>query len=182
MKRLFVLLLAASVALTLVLGVLYIQAPPATPVKAGEPAPDVDLMSTGGRVRLSGLRGVPVLLVLFDSSWSLSRVYIVEIERLHRLYAPVGLAVLGIGLDKDAEALAAFKKKYEITFPVLQDAGGRVIGPIYGVPRKETPWVYILSPTGRVEAVYADLKRWREGGVRQKLKELVRPLEQAAPH
>jgi hypothetical protein len=180
-RRLLVPLLAIAVTLAVVLGYFYIQAPPATPVRQGEIAPELELVSTGGRLRLSSLRHLPVMLVVFDTRWPLSRVYLAEIERLHRLYGPVGLAVVGIGIDKDPEAVTAYVRPAEITFLTYSDPGGIVIGPRYGLPSKETPLVYLIAPGGRVEGVYADLRRWREGGMREKLKELIRPFETASP-
>ena len=180
-RRLLFLFLAIAVALALVLGYFYVQAPPATPVRQGETAPELELISTAGRLRLSSLRHLPVMLVVFDSQWPLSRIYLAEIERLHRLYGPVGLAVVGIGVDKDPEAVTAYTRPAEITFLIYADPGGRVIGPRYGLPRNETPLVYLIAPGGRVEGVYADLRRWREGGMREKLKELIRPFEAPAP-
>ena len=179
--RVLILLLAIAVALALVLGYFYLQSPPATPVRQGEPAPDLELVSGQGRLRLSRLNHLPVLLVVFDTQGPLTRLYLVEIERFHRLYGPVGLAVVGVGVDTDPEALAKFVKSAEITFLVSPDPGGKRIGPVYGRPRKQTPLVYLIAPGGRVEGVYADLRTWREGGVRKTLKALIRPLEAAAP-
>src|SRR5574341_974709 len=59
-RRLLYILLAAVVAAALVLGYFYLQAPPATPVRQGQPAPDVVLVAAEGRLRLSSLRHVPV--------------------------------------------------------------------------------------------------------------------------
>jgi peroxiredoxin len=182
MKRSLVLLLMAIVvALALVLGYFYVQAPPATPVRQGQTAPELELVSKHGRLRLSSLGHLPVMLVVFDTRWPLSRVYLAEIERLHRLYGPVGLAVVGVGIDTDPDAVTAFVRPAEISFLIYSDPGGRVIGPRFGLPHGETPLVYLIAPGGRVEGVYADLRRWREGGMREKLKELIRPFEAAAP-
>lgn len=165
--------LIVLVAVAVALGFFYLQAPPATPIKAGDMAPDIELRSAGGSMTLQSLRGFPVLMVLFDTQWPLSKAYLPEIERLHRHYGPIGLSVIGIGFDKDPATLRGFVKDADITFLVFEDPGGRSTGPVYGVPTKQTPWVYLLSPGGRVEAVYSDVRRWREGGVREKLKALL---------
>jgi len=175
--RLLFLLLVITVGVALVLGYFYFQAPPATPVRLGDTAPELELASAGGRMRLSSLRHLPVMLVIFDTRWPLTATYLAEIERLQRLYGPVGLAIVGVGIDADPEAVTAFVRTAQITFLIYRDPGGSVSGPRFGRPRNETPLVYLIAPGGRVEGVYADLRRWREGGMRAKLKELIRPLE-----
>lgn len=180
LRRLAALGAAAAMAGAVVLAFWYAQAPPATRVKAGQQAPDVELSTQGGRTRLSSLRGGPVLLVIFDARWPVSRTQLLEIERLHRWYRPLGLVVIGVALDEDTKALRSVLSTLGVTFVVFEDPRGRTVGSIYGLPERQTPLVYLIAADGRVEAVFVRQVNWRARDVRGTIERLL-PPEHPAP-
>lgn len=153
-------LVAAAVAAAVVLGFLYLKAPPATPIRPGSPAPDLELPALdGGRGRLIA-RAPATVLVFFDSSWPVMERYGETLERLYRKYYRRGLRMVGVSLDADAEKVRAFVRARGITFTVLHDPRGTLVAPHYGIPR--TPELYVIDAAGQVRASHAAPFDWRQ--------------------
>ena len=115
------------------MGTSYLERERDAMIEAGETAPDFELETDGGeRVRLSGLRGKPVVLYFYPrdntpgctteacgirDAWS-------EFERS-------GAVVLGVSPDSVASH-ERFKSKYRLPFTLLADPGHEV-AELYGV-------------------------------------------------
>jgi peroxiredoxin len=186
MRRAIVPFCAAAVAIGLALIVWYAVAPRATLVKAGDLAPDFSLPhwnAPDARGTLHGLRGSPVLLILFDSSWPTSGAALVELEKLHRRYLRDGLVVVGIALDppQEAKAVEFLMANRGLTFTVLMDPSGRQIGPIYGVPPDRRPETYLIDASGRVVSVHLKPEPWARDDLRKKVAELLPVRRPASP-
>ena len=100
----------------------------AQPVRVGVPAPEIDLpLLTGGRVRLSTLRGHPVV-VAFWATWCPScRTELPELVRLQEAHGPAGLRVLGVnGRDQElsTKRVKVFLDEIGASFPVALDQRG----------------------------------------------------------
>jgi thiol-disulfide isomerase/thioredoxin len=100
----------------------------AQPVRPGVTAPEIDLpVLTGGRVRLSKLRGHPVV-VSFWATWCPScRIEFPELVRLQQKHGPAGLRVLGVnGRDQErsTKSVKAFLDEVGASFPVALDQRG----------------------------------------------------------
>ena len=89
------------------------------------PAPDFTLPTVNGNVALHDLRG-KVVYVDFWASWCVPcRQSFPWMRSVAEKYAPQGLAVVAINLDKRREAADEFLEKYPAPFTVAFDPAGR---------------------------------------------------------
>jgi peroxiredoxin Q/BCP len=91
-------------------------------IDEGAPAPDFDLTSdSGGRVRLSDLRGKPVVLYFYpkdDTPGCTTEAC--EFRDAYDQFRERGVEVLGVSPDSEASH-QKFKSKHELTFTLLAD-------------------------------------------------------------
>jgi thiol-disulfide isomerase/thioredoxin len=97
-------------------------------IAKGKPAPEIDLPTLqGGRVKLSGLRGHPVVVTFWGTWCPPCRVEFPELAAVHRKYREAGLEVLAVN-QRDQELgtsdVQAFVKEFSVEFPVLLDTRG----------------------------------------------------------
>lgn len=127
-------------ALTLAFALLTLAATPAdaqriakataTPgIASGMAAPEIDLPKLGGgKVKLSGLRGHPVVITFWGTWCPPCRDEFPELVAAHRKFRNVGLEVIAVN-QRDQELNAgdveAFAKQYGVDFIVALDARGR---------------------------------------------------------
>lgn len=109
------------------------------PVEVGRPAPAYRAVSASGdSVSLHALRGKPVLLNVWATWCHPCRDEIPELQQLHERYAARGLALVGVSVDAtgDEAAIAAFARRYGMTYPVWRDPDERVSATflVIGVP------------------------------------------------
>ena len=96
-------------------------------VEAGKKAPDFTLPADGGRkVKLSGLRGKPVVLYFYprDDTPGCTREACAFRDRKSQL-AKAGAVVLGVSTD-GVESHGKFRDKYNLNFPLLADTDHKV--------------------------------------------------------
>lgn len=177
--------LSVAVAVGLAMVGWYALSPRATRVKAGDLAPDLSLPHWNAPTvqgTLHALRGSPVLLVLFDSSWPTSGAALQEIEKLHRRFLQEGLVVVGVALDppQEAKALEFLIANRSLTFTILLDPLGRQIEPIYGLPAERVPETYLIDGSGRVVSVHQRPEPWTREDLRKKVASLL-PSPPTAP-
>ena len=185
MRRWLKPLSAASVAVLLAMVAWYALSPRATRVKAGDLAPDVSLPhwnAPTARGTLHALRGSPVLLILFDSSWPGTGRALEELEKVHRRFLQDGLVVVGIALDppEEAKAVEFLMANRGLTFTVLMDPSGRQVAPIYGLPPDRVPETYLIDRSGRVVSVHLSPEPWARDDLRGKIEGLLPPRRQGA--
>lgn len=108
-----------------------------SPLK-NKPAPDFELTALDGtRVRLSELRGKPVVLAFFGCGCPPCRVEAPHLSELQQKYAKEGLIVLSINQwDESREEVAKFVAEKKLTHRVLLNGGsvGAELYRIEGVP------------------------------------------------
>ncbi len=107
-------------------------------VAEGKPAPDFELASDAGeRVRLSSLRGKPVVLYFYpkDDTPGCTR-QACDIRDAWGDFERAGAVVLGVSPDGEASH-AKFKAKYGLPFPLLADEGHEV-SERYGVWKQKS--------------------------------------------
>jgi peroxiredoxin len=173
-------LAGGALALVVIVGYWWLQAPDTTRVKVGDVAPELELPSLGGaegvRSRLTGYRGGPVLVAMFLSTCPVCEADIPEIERLHREFVQKGLRVVGISVDADGAALQRFVDKHRLTFHILMDANGAAVRAAWG--SWKFPEVYLLDPSGRVQHIWLGSTAWRSAEARAPI---LRALGMATP-
>jgi thioredoxin-dependent peroxiredoxin len=96
-------------------------------IEEGTPAPDFDLVSDSGEsVRLSGLRGSPVVLYFYPADDTPGcTAQACEIRDQWSRFRERGAVVLGVSPDEEASH-ARFREKYSLPFTLLADPGHEV--------------------------------------------------------
>lgn len=100
-----------------------------TSPRTGFAAPDFELTTqTGESVRLSDLRGKPVLINIWASWCEPCKAEMPAIQAIYEEYQPGGLVVLAVNstIQDDPQRALAFVQDYNLTFPVPLDADGNV--------------------------------------------------------
>lgn len=165
-------LLAVAVAAALVVAYWWWQAPQASQVKVGDPAPELELSTLGGGpTRLSSFRGSPVLLVMFLSGCKHCEADAPEIERLHRAYFRKGLIVVGVSVDPDRASLQDFVNRHTITYWVMEDFGGARVREAWG--SWQMPEAYLIDANGIVQRVWLGGVDWLSPAVRAEIDALL---------
>jgi peroxiredoxin Q/BCP len=102
-------------------------------IEEGKPAPDFELENdSGGTVRLSDLRGKPVVLYFYpkdDTPGCTTEAC--EFRDAYDRYRERGIEILGVSPD-DVTSHGKFKSKYELPFTLLADPDHRT-AEAYGV-------------------------------------------------
>ncbi|MGB2875967.1 MAG: peroxiredoxin [Gaiellaceae bacterium] len=105
-------------------------------VEEGKPAPDFELESDSGEtVKLSGLRGKPVVLYFYpkDDTPGCTR-QACGIRDAYREFEQAGAVVLGVSADTKTSH-ERFKSKYSLPFTLLADPERKLAEP-YGVGKE----------------------------------------------
>lgn len=158
---LVLMLLVVFVAFTLLVNTLWQGVP------AGEPAPDFSGRDLQGNVvRLSGLRGRPVMLTFWSPDCFACRE---ELPALQAIAADpaANVVLVTVVSHMPAAAVQEFVREQQLTFPVIVDEQGEIPG-LYQVTG--IPFTYFIGPDGMVErsvigagepgALSANLQRW----------------------
>lgn len=114
-------------------------------------------------VSMADLRG-KVLLVNFWASWCREcRPEMPALERLHREFAPRGLAVVGINAREEREAVRRYGKDLDLTFALVLDPDGK-INTAYGVVG--LPTTIVVGRDGRAVALAVGPREWASAPAR----------------
>ncbi|MCL4290561.1 MAG: thioredoxin-dependent thiol peroxidase [Thermoleophilia bacterium] len=129
-------------------------------VEEGQPAPDFELTSdTGEVVRLSDLRGRPVVLYFYprDETPGCTR-QACELRDAYAAFEERGAAILGVSPDDEASH-ARFRARHGLPFALLADPD-RKVAEAYGVWREKTLYgkkrlgivrsTFVIGPDGTV--------------------------------
>lgn len=127
------------------------------PAPAPAPAPVVAMAARDGKpVALSAYQG-RVLVLDFWASWcGPCRKSFPFLEGLQSRYASQGLAIVGLSLDDDDDAVATFLEEVPASFTIARDPSGRA-GEAFGVVAM--PTTFLIDREGRIAARF-------EGGTR----------------
>lgn len=118
----------------------------------GQAAPDFDLETLdGGQVRLSELKGKPLILN-FWASWCQPCVKeMPDFQELSDTYQEQGLQVYGINVGESKVAVANFQQRVGVTFPMLLDLEDRAQTAYKILP---LPATFFIDETGTIRAIY----------------------------
>lgn len=138
------------------------------PVEEGQQAPDFALVSDSGeRVRLSDLRGKPVVLYFYPRDDTPGcTVEACGFRDAYGEFEERGAVVLGVSPDDEASH-ARFKAKYGLQFTLLSDPEHEA-AEAYGVWRERTSYgkkrfgihrsTFVIAPDGTVERAMYGVK------------------------
>jgi cytochrome c biogenesis protein CcmG/thiol:disulfide interchange protein DsbE len=116
-----------------------------------KPAPAFDLprLTDGGRASLAGYRGKVVVLNFWASWCEPCRIESPLLERWHRRIARRGGTVLGVDVLDVASDARAFARQYGLSYPLVRDGDGKVLGSWGVVAYPET---FVVDRRGRIAA------------------------------
>src|SRR5262245_25674131 len=133
-------------------------------VEAGKKAPDFTLPADdGGKIKLSALRGQPVVLYFYprDDTPGCTREACAFRDRKAEL-AKLGAKVLGVSAD-DVASHEKFRDKFQLNFPLLADADHKVAEK-YGAWREKNMYgkksmgiqrsTFLIDAQGKVARVW----------------------------
>jgi peroxiredoxin Q/BCP len=137
-------------------------------IEEGKPAPDFELRDDSGEtVRLSSLRGKPVVLYFYpkdDTPGCTAQAC--GIRDAYGEFQNAGAVVLGISPDSE-RSHTKFREKYELPFSLLADTD-HAVAEQYGVwgekkYRGKTylgvkRWTFVIDEDGNVKKVFPDVK------------------------
>jgi cytochrome c biogenesis protein CcmG, thiol:disulfide interchange protein DsbE len=93
----------------------------------GQLAPDFSLDDINGqRVKLSDLRGHPVIVNFWATWCPPCRQEAPAIQAAYQRYRDQGVILLGVNLREDAQTIQQFAKEFGLTYPLLLDRDGAV--------------------------------------------------------
>ncbi|ROR29819.1 peroxiredoxin [Inmirania thermothiophila] len=151
--------------------------------QAGDPAPDFELEATGGgRVRLSALRGRPVVLYFYPRDHTPGCTSEAEQFRdLHPEFERAGAVILGVSRD-GIRSHERFRAKLGLPFPLLSDPDEAACT-AYDVIRDKTLYgrkvrgiersTFLIDAAGTIRRVW---RRVRVAGHAAEVLEAVRAL------
>ncbi len=94
---------------------------------AGQLAPDFEMVyADGKRVRLSDLRGQPVLINFWASWCGPCRVEMPELVKAHDAHRSHGLVILAVNVEETIQQVQPFVDEFDMPFPVVLDSAGEV--------------------------------------------------------
>lgn len=155
-------------------------------IEAGSKAPDFSLPSDdGGKVKLSALKGQPVVLYFYpkDDTPGCTRQACAFRDRQGQL-SKLGVAVLGVSADNVASH-ARFRDKHKLNFPLLADVD-HAVAERYGAWREKNLYgkksmgiqrsTFLIDASGKVAKVW---KRVQVDGHDAQVVEAIKALAKA---
>lgn len=119
---------------------------------AGEQAPDFQLESLDGQpVRLSELKGQPVVINFWASWCGPCRKEMPDFEAMHARYKEQGLRVYGINVGESKVAVADFARQVGVSFPILIDTTEEAQTAYKILP---LPATFFVDRQGTIRAIY----------------------------
>ena len=100
---------------------------PPVGVTVGRLAPELQLENLAGeQVRLSDLRGRPVMINFWAAWCGFCRIELPEMQEVYESYRDQGFTILAVDVQDDRTEVKSFVEELGLTFPVLLDSRGEV--------------------------------------------------------
>lgn len=138
----------------------------------GEKSPDFTLKSRdGGNIKLSEQRG-NIVLVNFWASWcGPCREELPAFEELYQEYQDMGVEILAVNVDDEAQKANVLLQDIEVSFPVLFDTSGEV-SQLYDV--SAMPTTVLVDRDGNVRLLHPGYRSGDEKKYEKAIKILMR--------
>ena len=142
---------------------------PGTAPRTGFLAPDFELPTLdGGTVRLSELRGRPVLINFWASWCGPCRSEMPHIQAAYEHHSQEGLVVLGVNQMESPNSVSRFVEEYSLTFPMPMDRDGKVSA-VYQA--RGLPTSFFVDAEGVIRATFTG--PMSSGFIESKLEEII---------
>ncbi len=100
---------------------------PPVGVTVGRRAPELQLENLAGeQVRLSDLRGQPVLINFWAVWCGFCRIELPEMQEVYEAYRDQGFVILAVDVQEERSEVKPFAEELGLTFPILLDRRGEV--------------------------------------------------------
>jgi thiol-disulfide isomerase/thioredoxin len=107
----------------------------------------------GDELDIADYRGKAVVLNIWGSWCGPCHLEMPHLLEAQELLAGTDTVFLGINVRDSPDDAAAFERQYGVTWPSIDDQGGRTLLALRGVvPPTQTPSTLVLDPEGRVAA------------------------------
>jgi peroxiredoxin len=123
-------------------------------IAPGMPAPSfkAPLLDGGGELDSATHRG-KVVYIDFWASWCAPcRQAMPTYDRLARMYAPMGLVIIGVNQDANSKDAHRFLSRTRVSFPLVADSGHAIAR---AFDFKTMPTGYLIDRKGRVRYVHS---------------------------
>jgi len=134
------------------------------------PAPDINLPSINGSVKLAELKGKVVYLDFWASWCEPCKKSFPWLHDIKQSYADKGFEVVAVNLDKDRKLADAFLKEMEVNFVVAFDESGESAS---SYKLKGMPSSYLIGRDGKLYASHIGFKEKDKTKLEQAIKELL---------
>src|ERR1700690_66858 len=125
----------------------------ATPLKEGDPFPDLTQFGLEGTV--PDTHGKVVLVDFFASWCHPCQESFPVMQELHQKYAGQGLVIIAINLDKNKADMDDFLKSHPASFVILRDASNKLVSQVK-IPTM--PSSFLLDRDGKIHAFHRGFK------------------------
>ena len=141
---------------------------PAKSAPAHPGAPHFTLPTSAGKVDSDSLRG-KVVLVDFWASWcGPCRQSFPWMASMHDRYAPKGLVIVAVNLDKDRALAGKFLEDYRVPFTVAFDPAGKTAE---AFQVKAMPTSFVVDRSGAIVMTHAGFDAKKTGAMETALEE-----------
>ena len=124
--------------------------------RIGQLAPDFELDTLdGGRLRLSDLRGQPLVLNFWASWCSPCRREVPALIRAQNRHADAGLLIIGLNIEEPPGAAQDFVDEFGVEFPIPMDRDGAVYRAYGYEGLVGPPRTFFVDADGIITKIYA---------------------------
>jgi cytochrome c biogenesis protein CcmG/thiol:disulfide interchange protein DsbE len=140
-------------------------------VRIGDTAPDFRVVTETGRTITPESFGGKLLVLNFWASWCQPCLQEVpSLEVFNRQFAPEGVVVLGVSVDKNENLYRQFLKQFPVTFQVARDPSWDIAAN-YGT--FQLPETYIIDSSGKVVQKVVAAQNWMNPDFVQSIKKML---------
>lgn len=140
-------------------------------VRIGDTAPDFKVVTETGRTITPENFGGKLLVLNFWASWCQPCLQEVpSLEVFNRQFAPEGVVVLGVSVDKNENLYRQFLKQFPVSFQVARDPSWDIAAN-YGT--FQLPETYIIDSSGKVVQKVIAAQNWMNPEFVQSIKKML---------